>query len=410
MDLALTRSPALLLRAAGAAALLAGAAACSRDGQAAPGGPGGGPGGPGGRNAMVTLAPTDVASPTRAAMEDAIPVTGTLAPLDRAELRARLEGDLTGVYVREGQPVSAGQLLARFEAVEETGANRSAQADVAAARSELSTAQWNLDQTRELHREGAVPERDVRNADQAVAAARARVAAAESRQRTTSSSVSDTRVVAPTSGIIERRLVNPGEHVNRGASMFTLVRGTVLELAANVPERQALNVRPGQEVRFAAGGREFTGRVARVNPSVDPASRAVRVYVEVPNHDGSLRAGTFATGRIVSRIVEGALVVPITALRDPREGGKPFVYRIAGEELEMAEVSTGLRDEAQGLVEIVDGVSETDRIVVGNVGLLGRGMKVRIADPSQRGRGGPGGGAGGAGGRAGAGGGDRPKS
>ncbi|HWK89141.1 MAG TPA: efflux RND transporter periplasmic adaptor subunit, partial [Longimicrobium sp.] len=356
----MTRSSSSLLRAAAVAALLAAAAACSRDGQAAPGGPGGGPGG--GRSAMVTLAPTDVASPQRTAMEDAIPVTGTLAPLDRAELRARLEGDLTGVYVREGQAVRAGQVLARFEAVEEAGANRSAQADVAAARSELSTAQWSLDQTRELHREGAVPERDVRNAEQAVAAARARLAAADARQRSTSSSVSDTRVVAPASGIIERRLVNPGEHVNRGASMFTIVRGSVLELAANVPERLAASVQPGQQVRFAAGGREFTGRVARVNPSVDPASRAVRVYVEVPNPDGALRAGTFATGRIVSRVVDGALTLPITALRDPREGGKPFVYRIQGEELEMAEVATGLRDESQGLVEIVDGVAEGDRV------------------------------------------------
>jgi RND family efflux transporter MFP subunit len=384
-----------ILRAASLAAMVAAAAACSRDADAAGGAPKGGPGGPGGPGGgrSVTLAPGDVASPRRAPMEDAIPVTGTLAPLERAELRARLEGDLVGVYVREGEPVRAGQLLARFESAEEAGQRVSAQADVAAARSEVSTAEWNLEQTRELHREGAVPERDVRQAEQAAAAARARLAAAQSRLRSSSMTVADTRVLAPASGVIERRLVNPGEHVNRGAAMFTLVQGNVLELAASVPERQALLVQPGQAVRFSAAGREFTGRVARVNPSVDPASRAVRVYVQVPNPDGSLRAGTFATGRIVARMVDDALVVPVAALREGREGARPFVYRIENEKVEIAEVTPGLRDEGAGLVQIVDGLAEGDRIVVGNVGLLGRGMQVRMAAPGRGrgGRGGPGG-------------------
>jgi RND family efflux transporter MFP subunit len=338
----------------------------------------------------VSLTPADVATPQVMALEDAIPVTGTLDPLERTEVRARVEGDLVGVYVREGERVRAGQLLARFEATDQAADRSSAQADVAAARSELSTAQWNLDQTRELYRQGALPERDVRLAEQQLAAARSRVAAAQARLSTAGNREGDTRVVAPVNGMVERRAANPGEHVARGAAIFTLVRGDVLELAANVPERAAAAVRPGQEVRFAAAGREFTGRVARVNPSVDAASRAVRVYVQVPNADGSLRAGTFATGRIVSQVVDGALVVPAAALREGREGAKPFVYRIQGEEIGVAEVTTGLRDEARGLVQVVDGLSEGDRIVVGNVGMLGRGMKVRMAEPGG-GRGGQGG-------------------
>jgi RND family efflux transporter MFP subunit len=226
-----------------AAALLA--AGCSSDAGAREAGKGGGAGGPGGGGPSVTLAATDVASPRRTPIEDAIPVTGNLQPLERAEVRARLEGDLTGVFVREGEPVRAGQLLARFEASEQAGSARSAGADVAAARSELSTAQWNLDQSKELYRQGAVPERDVRVAEQTVAGARARVAAAESRLGTTRGEVGDTRVLAPTSGIVEKRNANPGEHVARGASLFTIVRGDVLELAAAVPERSAAGVRAG---------------------------------------------------------------------------------------------------------------------------------------------------------------------
>ena len=369
------------LRAAAVAALVASAAACGKEADAAAGGPGGRPGGGG---PSVTLAATDLASPRRVALEDAIAVTGTLEPLERAEVRARLEGDVEGVYVREGEAVRAGQLLARFDAGDQAGNARSADADVAAARSELETASWTLEQNRELHREGAIPERDVRVAEQAVAAARARLAAAQARSGTTRREVGDTRVLAPSSGIIERRMVNPGEHVNRNASMFTLVRGDVLELAAAVPERAAAGVQPGQTVRFTAEGSQFEGRVARISPSVDPGSRSVTIYVQVPNADGRLSAGSFASGRIVSRVLDGALVVPLAALREGGEGGQPVVYRVTDGKIDVATVAVGLRDETQGLVEITDGLAEGDQVIVGNVGILGKGMSVRMA-----GQGGP---------------------
>jgi RND family efflux transporter MFP subunit len=333
----------------------------------------------------VTLAPSDVATPTTVSLEDAVPVTGTLDPIDRAEVRAALEGDLDAVYVREGQPVSAGQVLARFRAVEQAGENASAQADLASARTALSTAQWNLDQTRDLYRQGAVPERDVRVGEQEVAAARARVAAADARLRTTSRDVQDTRVVAPVSGVVEKRAVAPGEHVAKGASLFTVVRSDVLELAVAVPERAAASVQPGQAVHFTAGGRQIEGRVARVAPSVDPSSRSVTVYVQVPNSDGTLRAGTFASGRIVSRVVDGAMVVPASALHEGKEGARPFVYRVANNRIDVVEVTPGLTDDAQGVVQILNGISAGDKVVVGNVGMLGKGMQVRMAGAGGRG-------------------------
>lgn len=376
-------------RVAAVAALVAGAAACSKKAEGAAGGPGGG--GPGGRGPSVTLAATDLAQPRLAPLEDAIPVTGTLEPLERAEVRARLEGDVQNVYVREGEAVRAGQLLAVFDAGDQAGNARSAAADVAAARSELSTAEWTLEQNQELLREGAIPERDVRVAQQAVAAARARLAAAQARSGTSRREVGDTRVVAPVNGVIEKRTVNPGEHINRNASLFTLVRGDVLELAAAVPERAAAAVQAGQTVRFTADGSEFTGRVARISPSVDPGSRSVTVYVQVPNPEGRLRAGTFASGRIVSRVIDGAMVVPAAAVREGREGGPEVVYRVVDGKVDVVPVTLGLKDETNGLVQVTEGLTEADQVIVGNVGVLGKGMAVRMA--GQGGRGGEGGGA-----------------
>jgi len=198
--------------------------------------------------------------------------------------------------------------------------------------------------------------------------------------RATTSLLTDTRALAPTTGVVARRNVENGEHVARGAEMFTVVRSDVLELAAAVPARQANEIKVGQRVHFAAGGQDLEGRVARMNPTIDPTNRSITVYVQVPNGDGALKGNSFATGRIVSRTVDGAIVIPGAAIRQAQGNEKPFVYRLGAEDaLERAPVSVGILDEAQAIAEIVEGLNVGDRIVVGNVGTLGAGMKVTIA-------------------------------
>lgn len=354
-------------------------------GGSAPGAPGSGRVAP-----TVTLAASDVAVVRRGSIEEGIAITGDLRPIETVEIRARLEGDLVGVFVREGERVRAGQVLGRFESSEQESGFASAEADRVAAQSELATAQWNLEQTRELFKAGAMSERDSKAAEQAVASARARLAAAQSRVRATSSLVRDTRILAPTAGIISRKLVENGEHVARGAGLFTLVRNDILELAAAVPARQANAVRIGQTVHFAADGRQFDGKVARVSPTIDPATRSVTVYVQIPNQSAALKGGTFASGRVVSRTVANSLIVPAAAIRQSANA-QPFAYRIANGSLDLATVQLGIVDERSGTAEVLQGLAEGDRVIVGNVGTLGRGMQVIVAgEEGSRRRDGPG--------------------
>jgi RND family efflux transporter MFP subunit len=346
----------------------------------ASGGAGGAARGPGGRpSPSITLAATDVATVAPMTIEDGVALTGDLRPIETIDVRARIEGDLETVYVREGEQVRAGQLLARFEASEQESGRASAEADRVAANAELANAQWTLEQNETLFKAGAIAERDLKVSQQAVATARARLAAAVARLRTSGNEARDTRVVAPASGVVEKRLVDGGVHLSRGAPMFTIVRSGTLELAAAVPARQAGVVRVGQVVHFVADGRRFDGKVARVSPTIDPATRSVSVYVQVPNRDNSLRGGTFATGRVVARTLNDVLAIPTAALRQGQEDGRPFVYRIDGKTLNIAPVQLGAVDEAQGVAQITEGLQAGDKIVVGNVGTLGRGMQVTIA-------------------------------
>jgi RND family efflux transporter MFP subunit len=317
-------------------------------------------------------------------IEDGVALTGDLHPLETIDVRARIEGDLTAVYVREGQQVSAGQLLARFEASAQESSRASAEADRVAANAELANAQWTLEQNQSLFKAGAIAERDLKNSQQAVATAQARLAAAAARLRASGNEARDTRVVAPASGVVEKRLVDGGVHLARGAPMFTIVRSGTLELAAAVPARQATPVRPGQIVHFVADARRFDGKVARVSPTIDPATRAVTVYVQVPNPGNTLRGGTFATGRVVSRTLTNVLAVPTSALRQGQEDGKPFVYRIDGKTINPAPVQLGAVDEQLGVAQVTDGLQNGDKVIVGNVGTLGRGMQVTIAGERQQ--------------------------
>lgn len=336
--------------------------------------------GSGGRPApSITLAASDVATVAPTTLEDGIALTGDLNPIETIDIRARIEGDLLGVYAREGEQVGAGQVMARFESTEQESGRKSAEADRAAAESDLANAQWTLEQNAQLLKAGAIAQQAYKSSEQAVIAARARLAATEARLRASGNQERDTRVVAPAAGIVSKRLVESGEHVAKGAALFTIVRNHTLELAAAVPSRQAGALRAGQVVHFVADGKRFDGRVARVSPTIDPATRAVTVYVQVNNPGGTLKGGTFATGRVVSRTLHDVLAVPTAALRQSPEDGKPFVYRIDGKTINVAPVQLGAVDERLGLAQVTDGLQQGERVIVGNVGTLGRGMQVTIA-------------------------------
>src|SRR5262249_26346861 len=155
--------------------------------------------------------------------------------------------------------------------------------------------------------------------------------------------------------------------------LFSLVRNDALELTAAVPARQANSVSVGQSVHFTADGHDFDGEIARVSPTIDPTTRAITLYVTIPNAHDALKGGTFAAGRVVQRTISGALVVPTSALRQAQETGQTFAYRIADRQIDVAQIRLGVIDERAGKAEVLSGLNEGDRVIVGNVGTLGRG-------------------------------------
>ena len=129
-----------------------------------------------GRGMMsLVLGANDVHTVALGSIELAMAIQGDLRPVEEVPVRARIEGNVEAVSVREGDRVGRGQVMARFESSAEVGAQRSAEADVESAKADSVNAQWNADQSAELFKAGAIPERDLRTAQQSLVAAAARV-------------------------------------------------------------------------------------------------------------------------------------------------------------------------------------------------------------------------------------------
>ncbi|MEO6864700.1 MAG: efflux RND transporter periplasmic adaptor subunit [Gemmatimonadaceae bacterium] len=332
----------------------------------------------GAKTRSVAMAPSDVAVAHVGTLSDGIPITGLLRPLESVDMHARIEGDLTGVYVREGQRVQQGQLLAQFEAVAQQSGATSARAGQSAAKADLSQAEWNFKQSGDLFHAGAISEADYRASQQSVDAARARLAAADAAAQAADIAARDTRVVAPITGVIDKKLVDIGEHMTKGAPMFTVVRNQTLELAATVPERRAAAIHVGQRVSFSAQGLGFTGAVARISPTIDATTRAITVYVDVDNASGALKGNSLATGNVVANTVTGALLIPTSALHQTADSGKTYVYRVNTGTVEQVYINLGIVNDQSALAQVISGLVSGDKIVVGNVGTLTAGTQVQI--------------------------------
>lgn len=304
-------------------------------------------------------------------------VSGTLEPKIEARVRAEIMGPVERTFVDEGQRVREGLLLARINDNSVRDAYLSARSAVRTAESALQNAQRNAERSARLAKAGALPERDLEtalqnqtNAEGALADARARLASAEKQ-------VANTEIRSPINGVVSDREVAAGDVVQIGGAMFTIVDLKTLRLEATVPVEEIDRLKVGTLVEFGVTGfdRRFSGRIERINPAVDPATRQVRIYVAIPNSEESLVAGLFAEGRVSTNALR-AVAVPISAV--DQRGTSPVIHRIKGGKVDVVPVKLGVRDEAAELVQIHSGVAKGDTVLLGSAQAVTEGSPVRV--------------------------------
>ena len=350
-----------------------------------------------------------------AALVRAVTVTGTLAAEDQVAMGFKVAGRIQSIDVDLGSRVAPGQTIARLAPVDfqlrvqqaeaalqqvraRLGldpAGRDEQVDpektplVRQARAVLDEARLSHSRVKTFVERGISSKAELDSADAAlkVADGRYQDAIEEVRnrqalltQRKTEldqarQEMVDSILLAPFPGIIRERTVSPGQYVNAGAPIATLVRMHPLRLQADVPEREASNVKVGQDVKVRVEGDAtvYAGRVVRVSPAIDEQSRSLRIEAHVGNEAATIRPGSFATGDIIIAASAPAIVVPTTAIVS--FAGVEKVLTVADGKVVERRVQLGRR-EGQ-LVEILKGLTSGEPVIV-EPGNLVDGESVRV--------------------------------
>jgi RND family efflux transporter MFP subunit len=207
------------------------------------------------------------------------------------------------------------------------------------------------------------------------------LALAEAQAASADDRLSTATLRAPASGVVSRRYLQAGDRADFGKPVFDLVDTRVLQLAASVPVEYLSQLRIGRLVSLTVSQSDtvrVAGRISRINPTADAATRQVRVYVDIPNAGQRLVGGLFVSGRVLVDEAANAVTVPRTAIRREGDAATPVVYVVAGGRIARRLVSVGIADDDLGLVQIMSGVHAGETVVVGPVEGLTDGAPVDI--------------------------------
>ena len=385
-------------------------------GSAAPGAGAPGGGGRGGGAFRPTMT-VDVATVGRAPVAERITVVGNLIGAATVDVVPKVGGRLESVAVRLGDPVAKGQLLAQVEDRELREQLRQTEASMDVSRAtvrqreaDLKNAQTSLARSKNLFDRNLIARQALDDAearfDAAVAQvdlAKAQATQSQARLDELRINLSNTRIVSPVDGFVGSRRLDPGAFVGTNSAFMSVVDIHLVRLVANLVERDLSRVGTGMEATVnvdAYPGETFKGRVARLAPVLDPATRTAEMEVEVPNPGSRLKPGMYARVEFVVKQRQDAIVVPRNALVDVE--GARGVFVADGATAKFRPVQLGILE--QHVAEVLSGVAEGDRVVTVGSAALKDGDPIVVTGAAGGGPGGPaGGGPRGSGGRAGGG-------
>jgi RND family efflux transporter MFP subunit len=354
-----------------------------------------------------------VAAVKRETIATSFSIAGQFIPYQNVELHAKVAGYIRNIYVDIGDRVHQGQVLAVLEIPELVAQVDEAKAAVHHAEEEISRAQSDVSRAEADHvalnanalrlvntdkaRPGLIAQQElddatakdrssqaqVEAAKSALAAARQQLQAAKANQQHYSALFDYARITAPYDGVVTWRFSDTGSLVQAGTSntsglpVVTVAQVNVLRLRIPVPESIAAKIKIGDsaDVHVQATGEHFTGKVARFTDSLDMSTRTMQVEVDVPNPNYHLQPGMYANVQLSANSRPDALTVPIEAIQRSETKKTTVLIVDPHNRVQSREVQVGV--ESSNNVEILDGLTEGERVIVGNLGSYQPGELVK---------------------------------
>ena len=330
---------------------------------------------------QIELAATDVTSIQLMNITQGLRVTGALKAVNAAIVKARVAGELQMLNVREGDTVTAGQVLAKIDPSEFQARLQQAQQQADAALAQIDIAQRQFANNKALVDQGFISKTALDTSLSNLQAAQATHRAALAFADIVRQSLNDTVLKAPIAGQVSQRLAQPGERVGVDARILEIVDLRQIELESNLPSVELPNLKLGQLAQLRVEGAEgrVTARLVRVNPSAQLGTRTFVIYLRIEQPAGqklALRQGLFAEG-LLNASSTRLLAVPLKSVRTDQV--LPFVQLVREGKVHHQTVTLGLRGMADSEEMVaVEGLREGDLLIKGATGLLRQGSTLRF--------------------------------
>src|SRR6266436_5184249 len=367
-------------------------------------------------DADADIPPAAVVRADRHNVGSTLSIAGEFKPFQDVDVHAKVAGYIRQIYVDVGDHVKAGQTIAVLEVPELAAQLTGAEAAVRAAQEQVRKAQGDLQRAQSAHaaahsgytrlkqaadaRAGLVAQQEVddseakdletegqtASAEAEIAAAKQQLEMAQANQKQYAAMAGYTRIVAPFAGVITNRYADTGALIAAGTSSSTqaipvvrLAETSKLRLVLPVPESVAGQIHLGDpvKVRVQALDQEIEGRVSRFADSLDRQTRTMETEIDFDNRTGRLISGMYTETRLSLREKKNALTISLEAVS--RDGEEATVLAVNAENVvEERKVRLGVEDSAR--VEVLSGLSEGERVIIGNRSEYHNGQKIQPKD------------------------------
>ena len=292
---------------------------------------------------------------------------GSLEGLNNPTVSAEVAARVVTIHVNTGQSVKQGQLLATLDATDFSMQRNEAQAEVARIEALLSNQAKTVERNLALVNKKFISQNVVDNDISQQNVLKEQLAGAKARISSINHGSSKTKIYAPSSGNIEKKIVDDGEFVREGDPIVQIVSSQRLRAHLPFPEHVGATLKPGLKVRLNTPTSEKTVEavIHELKPMITEGSRTVDVIADIVDAPG-WQAGASVTGTVILGTQPAAMMVPEQSLVLRPAGD--VVYIMRDNKAYQAIVKTGMRQ--NGLVEIIEGITENDAIVVDGAGFL----------------------------------------
>lgn len=311
-------------------------------------------------------------------------ITGDILPVQQATIYSKVSGNLQQIYADIGSYVHENQVIALIDTTIYVQNMKQAKANLAQAEATFQNNKSTFERNKSLFEQKLISRQDFDNARTAMDASKAQQEAALANYQNAATQLSYCKVTAPFSGVITKRLLDPGTYISTGgatvnSSIFVLMNTDKLKSLLNIPEKivPALNsVLEIQVTADALPGQTFTAKLTKTSNAVDLSTRTMQVELLIENPNKSLKPGMFATFKLILEKKPNSLTLPKQVILNDETGNYVFVMQ-NDSIVNRRAIQNGITDNNR--VEVLFGVSESDRLVFSGQTLLKDKMKVKIS-------------------------------